>query len=61
MLSITLPDFVQLEDENTVLYAQCEDNNQKQRVADAKTAELLDILDDVRDFPSRYLLILMNG
>jgi hypothetical protein len=21
----------------------------------------LDILDDVRDFPSRYLLILMNG
>ncbi|OJA11967.1 hypothetical protein AZE42_07244 [Rhizopogon vesiculosus] len=36
-----------LEEENIALYAQCEDNNQKQHAADAKTAELLDILDDV--------------
>ncbi|KAG2356246.1 hypothetical protein BDR07DRAFT_1380931 [Suillus spraguei] len=36
-----------LEGDNATLYAQCEDNDEKQRVADAKTVELLDILDDV--------------
>jgi hypothetical protein len=39
----------QLEEENTALYARCKDNDEKQRAADAKTVELLDILDDVRD------------
>ncbi|KAG1723245.1 uncharacterized protein EDB91DRAFT_1173184 [Suillus paluster] len=37
----------ELQAENAALYARCEDNDQKQRTADAKTAELLDILDDV--------------
>ncbi|KAG2039935.1 hypothetical protein BDR03DRAFT_1090297 [Suillus americanus] len=36
-----------LEEENAALYGRCEDNDEKQRAADAKTVELLDILDDV--------------
>ncbi|KAG1854844.1 hypothetical protein DFJ58DRAFT_913997 [Suillus subalutaceus] len=36
-----------LEEENAALYARCEDNDENQRAADAKTVELLDILDDV--------------